>query len=147
MIEGLIELFVETIGEAVIQLLFEMIAELGITSIKHASKTSLSTSGPLTITESEPTNSILAAIGSIMLGALFGGISVVVLPHRILSPPKIHGLSMLLSPLLSGLVMHGYGRWRDSQNRGHSRLATFAGGALFAFALAATRYLLLRAGA
>ena len=146
MIEVLFELLFELLSDVILQLVFEMVFELGITSVKRATKASRASRSLAHVAASESTHPALAALGCVLLGALAGWVSVLVVPHRLLPPPKIPGLSMLLSPLFSGLAMHSYGRWRFARAKSHSRLATFAGGALFAFAIAVTRYLLLRAG-
>jgi hypothetical protein len=49
----------------------------------------------------------------------------------------------VLSPMLAGLVMHYYGRWRESRGSEPSYTATFLGGALFAFGMALVRFLLI----
>jgi hypothetical protein len=145
-IEALFELLFELLGDVILQLVFELVFEFGITSVRHATTASRASSGHTPGVASESTHPLLAAVGCLLLGALSGLVSVLVVPHRILPPPRIPGLSVFLSPLGSGLVMHTYGRWRVARDKSHSRLATFAGGALFAFTIAVTRYLLLRAG-
>ena len=83
----------------------------------------------------------VAAIGVLILGALAGLLVVVVLPTRILSPGPVAGASLVVSPLVNGFAMERYGRWRERRGGARSSLATFRGGALFAFAMALVRFL------
>jgi len=57
--------------------------------------------------------------------------------------PHLAGVSLILAPLGTGAAMHAFGVWRRRRGAPASRLATFWGGALFAFAMAFTRWLFL----
>jgi hypothetical protein len=77
------------------------------------------------------------------LGAVAGGLATWVLPRRLLGAPAIPGASLVLSPLLNGLLMQFYGSWQ-ARRRGHETLAaSFMGGGVFAFGFALVRFLLL----
>jgi hypothetical protein len=52
-------------------------------------------------------------------------------------------VSLLVSPAITGLLMEGYGRWRTSRGGHPSYVATFWGGALFAFSMALMRFMLV----
>jgi hypothetical protein len=81
----------------------------------------------------------VAGVGYVILGAAAGLLTLVVLPERILPPPRMPGLSLILAPVATGAVMHAYGRWRRARGSDPTHLATFWGGALFAFAMACPR--------
>ena len=81
-----------------------------------------------------------AIIGMIAGGALLGGITVAIAPQPLFSPPGFRGASLVLSPLITGLLMKRYGTWRESRRLEHSHFATFWGGALFAFSMASARF-------
>ncbi len=53
------------------------------------------------------------------------------------------GASLVVSPILNGLLMHYFGAWRTPRSGPPSFIATFWGGALFAFGFAAVRLALL----
>ena len=55
------------------------------------------------------------------------------------------GLSLLISPPVNGLLSDAFGAWRERHGRSRSYLATFWGGALFAFGMAGARFLFLNA--
>ena len=86
---------------------------------------------------------VVAAIGVVLMGALAGLLSWWILPGRIVQRGPIPGLSLVISPIVSGLVMDRWGDWRESRGAERSFVATFWGGALFAFAMALVRFLLL----
>jgi hypothetical protein len=56
----------------------------------------------------------------------------------------VPGASLALSPLMTGVVMAFYGRWRSRRGHAISSASTFWGGALFAFGMALVRFLLVR---
>lgn len=85
----------------------------------------------------------LTLIGLLLLGVLVGIAGTLVVPRRILPPPAVPGLSLVLSPLAAGVAMHGLGRWRRASGHHPSRLATFWGGAVFALGMAVSRFVLL----
>jgi hypothetical protein len=90
-------------------------------------------------------NPILAAIGLTLLGALAGLLTSLIVPNRIFGQYGIKGVSILFSPLLTGLIMHRYGQWLVERGRPRSPFATFWGGALFALGMAFVRYSLVGA--
>jgi hypothetical protein len=83
---------------------------------------------------------IVAALGLLLLGALIGGLTSLVLPNRVFDFHTPAGISLIVSPLITGLVMEFYGRWSDARGRPGSSFATWWGGALFAFGMAAARF-------
>jgi hypothetical protein len=82
-------------------------------------------------------------LGLAVLGSLAGGLTVLVLPKPLAPPLPIRGLSLLLSPLATGALMERLGAWTRRRTGKQTYLATFGGGALFAFAMALTRFVLL----
>jgi len=86
---------------------------------------------------------VVAGIGIALWGALVGAVISLIWPARIFQPVVLRGASLVLSPLLSGAVMHQYGQRRDSRREPRSHLATFWGGALFAFSMAVVRFMWL----
>ncbi len=122
---GLLELLLEVVVELVFGLLFGMVVEAIAERWEKGSRTI-----PL----------ILLAL----LGIASGFLSATFLPHRIISrrtvPP---GISLLLAPLATGAAMHLIGKGLRRLGRNPTNLATFAGGAIFAFSMALVRWLLV----
>jgi hypothetical protein len=89
-------------------------------------------------------NPWLSALAYVFIGAEIGFASADAIPRRLLhAASPISGISLLLAPLGAGLLMHGYGSWRQRQARDSSWLATFWGGALFAFSIALVRWTII----
>jgi hypothetical protein len=76
-------------------------------------------------------------------GAAVGLGSGLVLPDRLLPKPRTAGLSLVASPLLSGVAMHAWGTLRRERGHALSPLATFHGGAAFALGAALGRFVLV----
>jgi hypothetical protein len=127
-----LEILFELLFELVVQVVGELLLTLGWESVGHAFR------------GSRTANPILAAVGWAMIGALCGAVSVLAAPHRLLPASRVSGVSMLLSPPISGVLMKAIGDQRRAVGKDTTLLATFWGGAMFAFAVATTRFLLMR---
>src|SRR5262245_55584774 len=79
---------------------------------------------------------VVAGVGVALLGGVAGVLTSLIWPTRILRPGPLPGTSLLLSPLITGLVMDRYGQWREGKGVGRSYVATCWSGALFAFSMA-----------
>lgn len=87
--------------------------------------------------------SILTYVGLTLLGACVGALLSQLVPQQIWPAPAIRGVSLLLSPLAGGLIMRLFGRWRVSKGHQPNAIATFWGGAAFAFGVALVRWLMV----
>ena len=87
---------------------------------------------------------IEAGLGFLLLGGLTGIVLTMLLPHRVLPQPVVPGLSLVFAPVALGIAMHGWGRVRRNGGHRTSRLATFWGGAAFAFGAAIARFHFVR---
>lgn len=123
---------VSILWDAVVQLTIELLGELGWEAVKGS------------LESRRRTHPALAAVGIVLLGTLAGGLVFLIRPERIIPSRSLPGASLIFAPLVTGAAMEYYGRWRVSRGGSPSRLATFWGGALFALAMAVTRFLLLR---
>lgn len=82
---------------------------------------------------------VFGGLGVLVFGGIAGALTTWLLPNRLFGTPALPGASLVLSPLLNGALMHYYGAWRAQRQLAHSFIATFWGGALFAFGFAAVR--------
>ena len=87
---------------------------------------------------------VVAGTGLLGLGGLMGWIGWLLVSDRLIAHAPLPGASLALSPLMTGVVMELYGRWRTRRGYATSSASTFWGGALFAFGMAFVRFLLLR---
>jgi hypothetical protein len=92
-------------------------------------------------------NPVMAGVGALLLGAGAGAITVAALPHRLVHPvrsPGVHGLSLILSPLLTGFAMSWIGRSIRTRGRKAIQTESFTYGFAFAFAMALVRFILVK---
>ena len=88
---------------------------------------------------------ILAAIvGYCLVGGLTGGASLYIWPTRVFPRGTAPGLSLALAPLCVGWALATWGDARRSRGHVTSSLATFSGGAGFAFGAALVRFIGVR---
>ena len=86
-------------------------------------------------------NAALAVLLYFVSGVLVGGISIAFFPHPFVRSSRLHGISLLITPVLCGLVMSGIGWLRARQGSSRIRLDSFAYGFIFAFGMALMRLL------
>lgn len=128
----MLEILIELVFELLFQVVGEFIITLGWESLGHA------------IRSTRKANPALAILGWAIIGAICGAISAVLLPQRLLPRSRIPGMSLVVAPLLTGGLMKMVGDRRREAGKDTTILATFWGGAIFAFALSAARALLVR---
>ena len=127
--EFLFTLVAELVLEFVLAAFFELLAEIGLRSFGEPFR------------QRESRNPVLAAIGYCMFGALLGGLSLLVFPNSFVRSESLHGISLVISPVLAGLFMSLIGRIRKQQGKSLLRLDSFIYGFLFALPIAAVRFL------
>jgi hypothetical protein len=80
----------------------------------------------------------------LMLGVAAGLIFTLLFPNRLVRSWLPRGVSVLVGPLAVGALMEQYGRYRRIGGHTTSAIATWWGGALFAFGVAVIRVWLVR---
>lgn len=81
---------------------------------------------------------ILPLLGG--LGAVVGWISILTFPSPIFHPREFHGLSLILSPLMTGMVMALFGSDLKRRKEMPAALESFSGGFTFALGMALVRF-------
>jgi hypothetical protein len=125
-----VDLIFEFILEVLFEILGEALLELGFGAFKAAY-------------DRANRNPLLASIGYLLLGGVLGAGSAWLLPYRIVQPGPFPGLSLVLAPLVSGLAMHLFGKYRRANGHVTTNLATFFGGAAFALGASLVRFVWL----
>lgn len=92
---------VEFVGELLLQLLLEVLAEAGVRLFRSPHK------------QRPPVSAWLAALGYIALGAAAGGISLWLFPNLFIQNHAGRIASLLLMPVASGAAMAALGAWRQ----------------------------------
>ena len=119
----------ELIFEFIVEFVFQILAELGFEAVGEFFR------------RRPVLRAIVALIFIPLLGTLIGLFLSNMIPERILPKPSVPGISLFVSPLIAGLLMKLFGDWRRSQGHEPTMIATFWGGALFAFSMALMRWL------
>ena len=88
----------------------------------------------------ESRNGFMAGIGYFLFGLILGGLSLLVFPQSFVRSETFHGISLLITPVVSGLVMAAIGRWRARQGDPLLRIDSFVYGFVFALAMALVRF-------
>lgn len=125
MIEGILGVVLELFAEVVLSVLFEILFELGLTAATEVG--------------ARVPNPWASAVGYTLVGAALGGLSLLVLPHRLLDDPVLAVANLVVTPILAGASMAAVGALRRRRGQHLLRLDSFAFGALFALAFAAVR--------
>ncbi|MES2151557.1 MAG: hypothetical protein V4508_17405 [Pseudomonadota bacterium] len=124
--EVIFEILFEFLGEVVLQLVFEVMAEFGLHSLSEPFK--------------KKPQPWLAALGYVLFGALAGAISLWIFPRLFATTMGGRLLNLLFAPVVSGLAMVAIGMWRIRRDQETIRLDKFAYGYLFALAMATMRF-------
>jgi hypothetical protein len=124
----------DVIFEIILELLFEIMGEalleIGIGAFKEAY-------------DRANRNPVLATGSYLLLGGAIGAASGWLLPYHLVRPGPFPGISVFLAPVVAGVAMHVFGKYRRAQGHETTNLATFHGGAAFALGASFVRFLWL----
>jgi hypothetical protein len=124
LLSGLVELFLE----AFLELLAAALLDLASRAIANVFE-GLEISSP-----------VFASVGYGLLGVLTGGLSLLIFPHPLVHPSRIHGISLLVSPVIAGMVMSVIGSMLRDRDKKVVRIESFGYGFAFAFGMAVVRF-------
>jgi len=108
--------------------LFELVAAYGWESLKDSVRL-----------EREST-AVLAGTGHLLLRVCVGILSLLIVPRRLAPHSPLPGLSLVLSPIGTGITTHWIGEFWHERGRDRPVLFTFRAGAIFAFGMALVRF-------
>lgn len=124
--EVLIELILQFVGELLLQVVFQVLAEVGLRGFR--------------VVASRQANPWVAAVFYVLLGCGVGWISVQLQPSLLLQSRQAQWANLLVTPVLAGLAMVALGAWRRRREQALIRLDGFAYGYLFALSMAVIRH-------
>jgi hypothetical protein len=125
---GLLWSILEPVLEAVFEYLVAGLADLALRSLGTVFE-SFAIQDPVS-----------ATCGYALFGVLLGGVSLLFFPHTLVHPSRIHGISLLVSPVITGLMMWATGVVLRRRDKRVIRLESFGYGFAFAFGLALVRF-------
>lgn len=128
----LLFVLLEIFGELLLEAAGEAIIAFGFEAVSAPFKKAQGASRAMSLT------------GIIVLASLSAGLFHFFLPFPLTKPSRFPGISLILSPALCGASLYLVGKWRALNDRPTTRMATFWGGALFAFVFSLVRFLALR---
>jgi hypothetical protein len=123
----LLQLVLEVVG----QIVFEIAAGLGWESLREPLRPEQ---------ETRDTSAFLRPIGCFLWGLVGGVLSILLLNSRLAPRLTFPGISLVLSPICTGVAMHGIGEWWGDRRR-RPALFSFWNGAIFAFGMALVRFI------
>lgn len=129
--EFIFELLFEIFGELLLQLAWELLAELGLRAIGRRDAT-------------KPLHPLAGGIGYALLGGIAGALSLWWFPNLFIASHAGRIANVLVTPLLAGGAMAALGAWRRRRDQHTVLIDRFAYAFIFAFAMALVR---LRFGA
>ena len=123
--EALFEFLFEVFGEALLQLVFELLARYGVRLFAMPFR--------------KDAHPLAAGFGHAALGAVAGGLSLWPMPALFIRSHPLQIASVVLTPLLCAVVMSALGALRRQRGAQMVLLDRFAYSFIFAFAMALVR--------
>ncbi|HVF24112.1 MAG TPA: hypothetical protein VM941_13580 [Pyrinomonadaceae bacterium] len=114
--------------EFLLELAGSLLLELGLRSVKEPT------------VPREKRNPIFAGIGYALFGLVAGGLSLLIFPDSLARSERFHGISIMISPVLAGLAMAGFGWLLERSGKRRLRLDSFVYGFIFAMPMALVRF-------
>jgi hypothetical protein len=126
--EVIFELLFEAFGEIILQTVFEALAEVGM-HLRHGQ-----------VEHAESSNKWRLLLGYPMLGAIAGGLSLLVFSQSLAHSHHARLATLLLAPLFAAASAVALGRWRAQRGQQSLHIDRLAYAYLFALGMAAVRY-------
>jgi uncharacterized membrane protein YadS len=121
---------------ALLGLLLEILLELGVEALLDV----LSRAGADAFKTEEPEHPVITWFACAFLGLLVGLTSVAVLPHPLFHRSKLHGMSLIVAPTTTGLLMSQFGAFQRRRGKSVVWIETFTYAFAFAFGMALVRF-------
>jgi hypothetical protein len=130
----------------ILELLFEALIEIAFSeSIAAASRARRRFRiQPLVRAALNQTNPPLTMLKFTLAGIGLGVLSFLIFPKPLVHSSNLHGISLLISPIITGVVMGCIGRVVRRRGRTPVQIESFLYGFTFAFAMALVRYFLVQ---
>ena len=124
--EFVFEIILQFLGELLLQMVFELLIELGFHSMAD--------------TVRKPRDPVLSSIGFILLGAIAGGVSLLIFPASLIHSANLRLVNLFATPLAIGAIMMLIGKARDRKGQTLVKLDRFGYAFAFAFSMSLVRF-------
>jgi len=131
-LEIIFEIILGTILEATLQVVGQVLIEIGCYSLGE------------TLQTKKERNQYITALGYTLWGAILGGLSLWAFPNSFIDRPEYRILNLFITPIVAGLAMALIGRRRRKRGQDRIKLDSFSYGALFALSTALVRFFFTR---
>ena len=121
----MMEFFIQFLVEVLLQIVFEVLAELGLRSLVAPFR--------------KPPEPWLATLGYVLFGLVAGALSLWMFPELFIQTPTMQLVGLILIPIAAGTAMAALGAWRRRRDQALIRLDRFVYGYVFALAMALVR--------
>ena len=136
----MLQIILETLGEAVIYGILYAITWIISRTLTAAGDTVQSvTAAAAKTSEDRPVIIFFLIISGFISGAMI----TIIFPERIFKIGSISGISLLITPLIIGMITRFVGRCGNKKRQDPLLMATFQGGALFGLAAAGMRLVMM----
>ncbi len=125
--EIVFEFIFQFVIEVLLQALAEMLVELGYRSVADTLR--------------RPRNPVLSTIGFVIVGAVAGGVSLLILPHSPIQEPIFRTINLFATPTLLGLMMMSVGKLRQTKGQELVHIDKFGYAFVFAFIMGLVRFI------
>jgi hypothetical protein len=125
-VEFLLELLAQFVFELLVQLIGQVLFEAGLHVLAAPFR--------------RQQNPWVSALGYVVLGLMLGALTLWIVPAHVVKAPALRWANLLLSPVLAGICMSLIGTWRANRGQFLLRMDRFSYGYLFAFSVAAVRF-------
>ena len=122
----MLELLLQLLGEFLLQGIGKALVEQGMHSVAEPFR--------------KPPNPWLASLGYAIFGAVFGGLSLLLMGHHLTPGGPLRLVNLVLTPVAVGGLMVAMGAWRARKGEPLLRINHFFYGYLFALCFALVRY-------
>jgi hypothetical protein len=123
-----LDVLFEILAEFLLEVFFEVLVSLGFDALAQA----------LGLRPTD--NQLVALFGCLLVGLIFGALSLGVHAQRLISDNVLAGLALVSNPVLVGVALSQVGRWRLRRGASITALATFWGGFCFALGFGGVRF-------
>jgi len=129
---GLLGLIFEILAEALMEIFLGVAADLLSRAIRRL------------FVVTHRAGRVLSSLIFAVAGYAAGFLSVAIFPHPLVHPSHFHGVSLLVSPVITGLAMALIGSMVRSRGRKSVPIESFGYGFVFALAMAMVRFFLVK---